>query len=61
MLNKESSNRGYLFEVDLEYPENLWEVHNDNPLAPEKLYHVLHYENLKQYLSLGMKLTAVHR
>ena len=50
---------------------------NDYPLAPEKLKidtteklvgsfypkspYVLHYQNLKQYLSLGMKLTAVHR
>ena len=28
---------GYFLEVDLEYPEALHELHNDFPLAPEKL------------------------
>ena len=28
---------GYFLEVDLEYPEELHELHNDYPLAPEKL------------------------
>ena len=76
-LNQRVTNREYIFEVALEYPEKLWESHNDYPLAPEKLkidnteklvgsfypksHYVLHYKNLKQYLSLGMKLTAVHR
>ena len=78
ILNKKKiTRRGYIFEVDLEYPENLWELHNDYPLAPEKLkfgnteklvgnfypksHYVLHYKNPKQYLNLGMKLTAVYR
>ncbi|KAK3711743.1 hypothetical protein QZH41_018479, partial [Actinostola sp. cb2023] len=79
------------------YPEELHDLHNDYPLAPErqkvtqdmlspycqqlneelnlggapvaklvpnlndKQHYILHYRNLKQYLSLGMKLTKVHR
>ena len=69
--------KGYIFEVDLEYPSKLWESHNDYPLAPEKMIvngveklichfkprknYVVHYRNLRQYLEMGMKITAVHR
>ena len=69
--------KGYIFEVDLEYPQHLWKTHNDYPLAPEKIKvngveklighfkprknYVVHYRNLRQYLELGMRLTAVHR
>ena len=28
---------GYILEVDLEHPSELHELHNDYPLAPEKL------------------------
>ena len=75
MLNM--GRKGYIFEVDLEYPSNLWEDHNDYPLAPEKMVvngvekllchfkprknYVVHYRNLRQYLELGMRITAVHR
>ena len=78
--NHSMSNRGrkgYIFEVDLEYPSSLWEDHNDYPLAPEKMIvngveklichfkprknYVVHYRNLRQYLEMGMRLTAVHR
>ena len=66
-----------ILEVDLEYPENLHDLHNDYPLAPEQIVvnktsklipnlgdkkkYILHYENLKQYLKLGLKLTNIHR
>ena len=69
--------KGYIFEVDLEYPEHLWDKHNDYPLAPEKLkvngveklishfkprtHYVAHYRTLRQCLELGMRLTKVHR
>ena len=33
----EKSLIGYLLEVDLEYPEELHKLHNEYPLAPEKL------------------------
>ena len=33
---KEDDERGYIFEVDIEYPEQLHDLHNDYPLCPEK-------------------------
>ena len=66
-----------ILEVDLEYPEKLHDLHNDYPLAPERLTvnkveklipnlndkknYVIHHETLKLYLSLGLKLTKIHR
>ena len=88
---------GHIYEVDLEYPEELHDPHNDYPCAPEKIKvgddklskyckeikekfnissgnvkklittlsdkknYVLHEENLKLYLSLGLKLKKVHQ
>ena len=37
MSINEKSPIGYFLEVDLEYPDELHELHNDYPLAPEKL------------------------
>ena len=69
--------RGYIFEVDLVYPKELWKSHNDYPLAPEKIKvngveklishfkphkkYVIHYRNLRQCLELGLRIKAVHR
>ena len=66
-----------ILEVDLEYPEELHDLHEEYPLAPERLLigkveklvpnlndkkkYVIHHETLKQYLRLGMKLTKIHR
>ena len=33
---KENSSTGYILEFDLKYPEELQELYNDYPLAPEK-------------------------
>ena len=66
-----------ILEVDLDYPESLHDEHNDYPLAPERMTidkvdklvpnlnnkknYVIHYENLKQYERLGLKITKIHR
>ena len=34
---KTDSSTGYVLEVDLEYPQKLHDIHNDYPLAPEKI------------------------
>ena len=38
-MNKYTSNssKGCVLEVDLEYPKELRELHNDYPLAPDKI------------------------
>ena len=36
LLEKKDTNIGYIFEVDLEYPQELWESRDDYPFAPEK-------------------------
>ena len=38
---------GYILEVDLEYPEELYVLHNDYSLAPEKL--AIFYEMPSDY------------
>jgi len=64
-----------ILEVDLEYPKSLHDLHNDYPLAPERVTvnkveklipnlrnknkYVVHYENLKLYERLGLKITKI--
>ena len=43
----EKSEIEYFLEVDLEYPDELHELHNDYPLAPEKL--VVNDDMLSKY------------
>ena len=93
----ENTSDGYILEVYLEYPVELYKLYNYYPLAPENLEisndmlppycseiadkygikvggvkklipnlghkskYVVHYRNFHLYLSLGMKLTKVHR
>ncbi len=66
-----------ILKVDLEYPKELHGPHNEYPSAPERLIvgkveklipnlndktkYVLHHEDLKLYLRLGLRLTKIHR
>lgn len=70
-------NETCVLEVDLEYPKELHDLHNDYPLALERLKignveklipnlwdkkkHVVHHKNLKLYLELGLKIKKIHR
>lgn len=73
----EESDIGYILDVYLEYPNELHDLHNDYPLAPEKLKlgqceklcgtfndkteYVVHISNLKYYLEKGMILKKINR
>ena len=46
---KENSLDGYILEVDLEYSDELRELYNDYPLAPEKLK--INHDVLSNYCS----------
>ncbi|PFX11556.1 hypothetical protein AWC38_SpisGene24662 [Stylophora pistillata] len=66
-----------ILEVDLEYPKELHDLHNDYPLAPERIMinevkklvpslndkkkYIIHQENLKKCLELGLRLKNIDR
>ena len=70
------SDEGY-FQVDVQYLENLLELHNDLPFLPEimkvekaeklvtnlhdKIEYVIHIRNLKQALNHKFVLKKVHK
>ena len=73
----EDSEKGYIFEVDVEYPKNLHDLHSHLPFLSERmkinkcnklvcnLYDknnfVVHKRSLKQALNHGLLLKKVHR
>ena len=77
MMTDHNKIQGCTLEVDLEYPTELHDLHNDYPLAPEsivvnrveklilnlnnKTKYVLHHRSLKECLERGLMLRKIHR
>ena len=75
--DKKISDKGYILEVDVDYPSKLYKLHSDMPFLPERMKidktqklvcnlrdkkkYVVHISILKQILNHGLKLTKVHR
>ena len=73
----ENSDKGYILEVDVEYPKNIRMLHSDLAFLPERMKinkstkltctiqnkknYVIHVRALKEALNHGLKLTKVHR
>ena len=73
----ENDTKGYIFEVDVEYPKRLHELQSDLPLLSERMEvnmckkfvcnlfnkkkYVAHINTLKQALNHGLKLEKIHR
>ena len=76
-IYNEENNEGYFFEIDVQYPEKLHEVHNDLSFLSRRMKiknvgkivinlhykteYVIHIRNLKQALNYGLILKNVHR
>ena len=75
--DKKNSDKGYILEIDVDYPSKLLRLHSDMPFLPEgmkidktqklvcnlhdKKKYVVHISKLKQALDHGLKLKNVHR
>ena len=73
----ENGDKGYILEVDVEYPKNLHKLHSYLPFLPERMEinkcskltctmknkenYVIHIRALKQALNNGLLLKKVHR
>ena len=72
----ENSDKGYILEVDIEYPKNLHKLHSDLPFLPERMTinkctklvctvqdkenYVVHIRALEQALNHGLILKQAH-
>ena len=72
-----NNNKGYILDVDIDYPSKLQNLHSDLPFLPErtvinntkklvcnlndKKNYIVHINVLKQALDHGLKLKKVHR
>ena len=55
MSINEKSEIGYFLEVDLKYPDELHDLHNDYPLAPEKLLLlIIYFQNIVKVLLINL-------
>ena len=75
--DKKNSDKGYILEVDVDYPSKLHKLHSDMPFLPERMKidktqklvcnlrdkkkYVVHISILKQALNHGLKLKKLHR
>ena len=73
----ENSDKGYILEVDVKYPEKIRMLHSDLAFLPERMKinkctkltctirnrenYVVHIKALKQVVNHGLELTKVHR
>ena len=73
----EDRDKGYIFEVDVEYPRRLHDLHSDLPFLPKRMKidkckklvcnvhdkkkYVVHIRSLKQALNYGLKFKKVHK
>ena len=72
-----NNNKGYILDVDVDYPNKLQNLHSDLPFLPERMVinntkklvcnlndkknYIVHINVLKQALDHGLKLRKVHR
>ena len=72
-----NDNKGYILDVDVDYPSKLQNLHSDLPFLPERMVinntkrlvcnlndkknYIVHINVLKQALDHGLKLRKVHR
>ena len=72
-----NNNKGYILDVDIDYPSRLQNLHSDLPFLPERMVinntkklvcnlnhkknYIVHINVLKQALDHGLKLKKVHR
>ena len=72
-----NDNKGYILDVDVDYPSKLQNLHSDLPFLPERMVinntkklvcnlndkknYIVHINVLKQALNHGLKLRKVHR
>ena len=60
IINYKNGSRGYILEVDVEYPKELHDLHNDYPLAPEVKNVKANMLSVRKERMLGMILKRIY-